>query len=158
MPNPTLEQVLNTNNPISLMGATDLNSIASGSAVLGTVVTSNVPGDAQGCGMPYARLKLHLDSQVVSAGGVVDGWFVTAADGSVYTSEDASHIPNRPPDFVFNPWVGTAALNYETVALMPICANIKVLVRNNALGAAFAAANGTLKAYYFTDSYPSGQT
>lgn len=160
MANPTLEQVLNTNNAISSLTNSTFQNITSGSAVLEpTIVMSNVPSDGKGCGMPYAWLYLHVDSMAVSAGGAVDGWFVQSQDGSTFAAEDATHIPLRPVDFIFYPWVGTAALDYIAFATPPIVGKFKVLIRNNALGASTPNnTNSFLKFYYFTDSYPTGQT
>jgi hypothetical protein len=158
MANPTLIDILGANGVQTIVAGTDLNGLASGSAVVAATVWSNVTGDGKGGGLPFAVLKLHIDSMAVSAGGVVDGWFLTASDGSVYSQGSASIIPLRPPDFILVPVVQTAAVDCETVFAIPvpICATQKILLRNNALGASFPANNNAyLKAYPTTDSYPS---
>jgi hypothetical protein len=152
--NPTLEGLLNANNPQTVVTGANLNALASGSLVLGAAF-SNVTADGAGGGFRYAIAKLHIDSMAVSSGGVVDGWFLTASDGSVYEQGGTSVVPLRAPDFLFLPVVQTAAVDLEQFVVMPICATIKCLLRNNALGATTPSnANGYLKLYYQTDMYP----
>jgi len=154
MANPTLEGLLNSNNPQTVISGSNLNALGSNSLVLGAAF-SNVAADGQGGGFRFARLKFHVDSMTVTAGGVVDGWFLTAADGSVYEQGGTSVTPARAPDFVLAPVAQTAAVDLEGYVQMPICATCKCLLRNNALGAATPAnANGYLKVYYETDMYP----
>jgi hypothetical protein len=153
--NPTLEGLLNSNNPQTVITGSNLNALASNSLVLGAAF-SNVTGDGAGGGFRFGRLKLHIDSMAVSAGGVVDGWFLTASDASVYEQGGTSVTPARPPDFVLVPVAQTAAVDLEGYAQMPICATCKCLLRNNALGASTPAnTNGYLKVYYETDMYPN---
>jgi hypothetical protein len=155
MTNPTLEGLLNANNPQTVITGTNLNALANNALVLGSAF-SNVAGDGQGGGFRYARLKLHIDSMTVSAAGVVDGWLLTASDGSTYEQGGTSVTPLRQPDFLFPPVAQTAAVDLEEWVVMPICATIKCLLRNNALGAATPSnTNGYLKVYYETDMYPS---
>lgn len=154
MPTPTLEEVLGTTATI-ITGA-NLNALASGSLVLGAAF-SNVIGDSAGGGFPLATLKLHLSSMTVSAGGVVDGWFLTAADGSTYEQGGTSVTPQRAPDFSIQIVPQTAVVDVELRnVMMPICATVKCLLRNNALGAATPSDTaGYLKVFYQSDSYPS---
>ena len=153
MANPTLEGKVGNN--ATIVSGSNLNALASGSLVL-SAAFSNVNGDAAGEGYRYAVAKLHIDSMAVSAGGVVDGGFLRASDGSVYEQGGTSVTPNRPPDFVFTPVVQTAAIDLEQVVSVPVCATIKCLLRNNALGATTPAnTNGYLKLFYDTDMYPS---
>lgn len=156
MASPTLEGLLNGANPQTVITGANLNALSSGASVLGAAF-SNVQGDGAGGGFPLATLKLHLDSMTVSAGGVVDGWFLTASDGSTYEQGSASVTPQRPPDFCFQVIAQTAAVDVEQRSVqMPICATIKCLLRNNALGASTPGnTNGYLKVYYQTDQYPS---
>lgn len=156
MTTPTIEVLLNANNPQTVITGANLNNLASGSLILGSAF-SNVQSDGAGGGFPRARLKLHIDSMTVSAGGIVDGWFLTASDGSVYEQGSASVTPLRVPDFVFIPVAQTAAVDIETyVNQMPICATIKCLLRNNTLGAATPSNNnGYLNIYYDTDQIVS---
>jgi len=132
----------------------NLNALANNALVLGSAF-SNVTGDGAGGGFRYAIAKLHADSVAVSTGGIVDGWFLTASDASIYEQGGTSVTPLRPPDFLFAPVVQTAAIDLEQLVVMPICATIKCLLRNNALGAALPSnTNGYLKLYYQTDMYP----
>jgi hypothetical protein len=152
--NPTLQTLLNTGNSFTLVTGANLNALASGTAVL-SAAFSNVIADSAGLGFPRARLKFHSDSLVVSAGGSVYGWFLTAADGSIYEQGSASVIPVRPVDFSFPAVAQTAAVDLEQLVPMPTCATIKCLIYNN-LGAALASnTNGYLKAYYETDTFPN---
>jgi hypothetical protein len=154
MTNPTLQGLLNSNNPQTVVTGTNLNALANNALVLGAAF-SNVTGDGQGGGFRYGRVKFHSDSLTVTAGGIIDGWFLTASDGTVYEQGGTSVTPLRQPDFQMPAVAQTAALDLEQWVVMPICATIKCLLRNNALGAALAAnANGYLKIYYETDMYP----
>lgn len=154
MSTPTLEVAIN-GTPATVVSGANLNALASGSLVLGSAF-SNVIGDGAGGGWPRARAKLHIDSMAVSSGGVVDGWFLTAADGSTYEQGGTSVTPLRAPDFCFVPVVQTAAVDLEQLVNVPVCATVKCLLRNNALGAATPSnTNGYLKLYYETDSLPS---
>lgn len=153
MANPTLEGLLNANNPQTIISGANLNALANNTLVLGAAF-SNITGDGAGGGFRWARLKLHIDSMAVSAGGIVDGWFLTASDGSVYEQGDATHTPLKPVDFIFPPIVQTAAIDIEQRVRVPICATIKCLLRNNALGAT-TPANGYVKAYFETNMLPS---
>lgn len=153
MSTPTLKVALG--NTATVVSGANLNALSSGSLVLSSAF-SNVIGDAAGEGFPRATAKLHLDSMAVSSGGIVDGWFLTAADGSVYEQGGTGVVPLRAPDFLFVPVVQTAAVDMEQVVDMPVCATIKCLLRNNALGAATPSnTNGYLKLIYQTDSIPS---
>src|SRR5580700_3517547 len=107
MTQPLLIEILNANNPQTVITGSNLNALASGSSVLGSAF-SNVAGDAQGGGMLRANVKLHIDSMTVSAGGQVLIWFLTASDGSTYEQGGTSVTPLRPPDVVFTPVVQTA--------------------------------------------------
>jgi hypothetical protein len=153
MANPTLEGLLGTAQTV-ISGA-NLNALANNALVLGSAF-SNVSGDGQCGGYPRARAVLHLDSMAVAAGGYVDGWFLTAADGSTYEQGGASVTPLRAPDFSFCPVVQTAAVDMAQLVKVPICGAIKCLLRNNALGAATPAnTNGFFKLYPETDTYPA---
>jgi hypothetical protein len=153
---PILQGLLNANNPQTVITGTNLNALANNALVLGAAF-SNVTGDGQGGGFRYARAKFHVDSMAVSAGGAISGWFLTASDGSVYEQGGTSVIPLRQPDFYVTPVVQTAAVDpQEQLVVVPICATIKCLLQNTALGAATPSnANGYLKLYYETDMYPS---
>lgn len=153
MTTPTLKQALG--NTATVITGSNLNALGSGSLVLGAAF-SNVPGDSAGEGYPRAFAKLHIDSMTVSAGGVVDGWFLTASDGTTYEEGGASVTPQRAPDFCFQPVAQTAAVDLEQEVHVPVCGTIKCLLRNNALGASTPANNnGYVKLYYDTDTYPS---
>lgn len=151
MPTATVQAVLNANNPQTVISGANLNGLASGSSVLGSAF-SNVQGDGAGLGYRKARGKLHIDSMAVSSGGSIQGWFLTASDGSTYSQGGTSVTPLRIPDFTFTPVVQTAAIDMEEDFYVPICATIKVLLKNASLGAAMPAnTNGYLKLYYDTD-------
>jgi hypothetical protein len=148
----TLKGALNGSAQTIVSGA-NLNALTNTSLVL-SAAFSNIQGDSAGDGYPRARLKLHIDSMAVAAGGVFDGWILTAADGSVYEQGGTSVVPLRPVDFIFVPVVQTAAVDLEQLVPMPNCATCKVLFRNNATGATTPAnTNGYLKAYYETDQF-----
>lgn len=145
--------------------STDLNSLASGSTVISSVggssgVFSNVPGDGKGEGAPYVRLKYH---QAALAGNAnintqCQGWFLCAADASIYeTNPGSSNPPSRPPDFFFsqlNP-AQSAAIDVEQVVPAPITGNFKILFQNATIGQALASSGNTLDLYYTTLTYPS---
>lgn len=151
MTTPTIAGLLDSNNPITIVSGANLNALASASLVLGAAF-SNVQADSSGLGFRWATLKIHIDSMTVSAGGVIDGWFLTASDGSVYEQGGTSVVPLRSPDFSRAPVVQTAAIDLEIPVIVPICATIKCLFRNNGLGAATPAnTNGYAKLYFNTD-------
>jgi hypothetical protein len=153
VPTPTVEALVGAS--MGAVSGTNLNALASNALVLAAAI-SNVQGDSAGGGYDRARLKLHLDSMTVAAGGIVDGWFLTAADGSVYEQGGTSVVPLRPPDFAFYPVAQTAAVDLEIQVRVPICGTIKTLLRNNGLGAAMPSNNnGYLHWYPRTDQIPS---
>jgi hypothetical protein len=152
---PTLEGLLNSANPQTVVTGANLNALSSGSFVLGAAF-SNVTADGKGGGFPWAYAQLHLDSMTVSAGGAVSGWFLTAPDGSTYEQGGTGVQPNRPFDFNFTPVAQTAAVDVDQLVRVPICANIKVLLWNNSLGAATPSnTNGYLKLWYVTEMLPT---
>jgi hypothetical protein len=155
MSTPTVLGFLNGNNPQTIITGANQNALASGALVLGSNF-SNIQLDNAGGGYRWARMKWHVDSMTVSAGGLGDGWFLTASDASVYEQGGTSVVPQRAPDFILLPVPQTAAIDLEILVLVPICANIKCLFRNNALGAALPSNNNAyLKLYYETDQIPS---
>ena len=154
MANPTLQGLLNANNPQTGITGAQLQNISSAALFIGSAL-SNVTGDGAGGGYRYARLHLHISSITPSAGGTVYGWFLTAADGSTYEQGGTSLTPARAPDFVFAAINTAAAVDLETYVQMPICATFKMLCVNN-LGVSTANdTNGYIKIYYETDMYPN---
>ena len=162
MSTPTLKQSVYTK--VAAL-TTELNSLASGSTVISSVngssgVFTNITGDGKGEGSPWVRLKYHQAALGGNAtvGTVCDGWFLTAADGSIYeTNPGSSNPPSRPPDFYFsqlNP-AASAALDVEMLVAAPITANFKILFRNNTIGQALASSGNTLDLYFTTNTFPS---
>ena len=154
MTTPTFEGFLNANNPRTVATGANLNALSSGSSVLGAAF-SNVQGDSAGLGFPNATAKLHIDSMAVSAGGILQVWFLTAMDSSIYEQGGTSVTPLRPADIIFTPVVQTAAVDVELACTVPNCATIKALVKNGLGAATPSNANGYLNLYYQTQQVPS---
>ena len=157
MANPTLELLLNSNNPLTVITGANLNNLSSGSAVLGSSF-SNIQGDGQGGGYPVAVVQFHCPSMVVSSDGFINGWFLAAQDGSTYEQGTASIIPNRAPDFILAPYAQTAVVDVvQYYTQIPVCGNIKCLFQNE-LGASIDSGSSSasyVKLWFITDQYPS---
>ena len=156
MTTPTVKGFLNPNTAVTAVNGANLNALASGSSVL-SAAFSNMQGDSAGDGFRDAVAKLHVTGNVnVSAGGAITVWFLTASDGSLYEQGGTSVTPLKPPDIVFPPVVQNAAIDIELPCRVPICATIKALVQNTAIGAALTADNnGYIKLFFNTDQIPS---
>lgn len=140
---------------------TELNSLANNALVISSVngtsgVFANVSGSGTG-GYLYGRLVLFLSTfgSAPTANSAIDVWFLVSADGTNYESGSASITPARPPDYSFPVIAQTAAQYVNGIVPLPITANYKVLVRNNATGQSLAATLNTLTLYPTTDVIPS---
>lgn len=155
-----------SSNPII---STELNSLASGSLVLSSVINSNGAFTNSGSGSAFSAtaangngcplLKLHLHatfSTTTTANSVIDGWFLGQPDsGTNIESGSASITPNRAPDFSF-PVGGVSSIDIEQIVAAPVSSYaIKTLVRNNGAGTSLGASGNFIKAYAITPTLPA---
>jgi hypothetical protein len=124
----------------------NLNALANNALVLSSEY-DNRYGQA-GDGAEWATLEGYFDfAGTVAANTVIDGWLVTAPDGTNYGDGSASVTPARPIEFAFQ-LRGVSGAHQQRVRAvgrggspliqLPPC-KLKLLVRNNATGSALAS-------------------
>lgn len=137
--------------------STELNSLASGSSAISTVVHStgvfsNVAGDTDLGGYPeaYAELILGAAGGAYTANTGIDVYFLTSLDGTNYEDGSTSVTPARNPDLTFPLRNSSTATRVKVLCFPPVCANIKCLVVNNGTGQALASSGNSVVIYPLT--------
>lgn len=171
MSNPTLAIKTQAIQPLATTG--DLSGLATNALVVGTNagasgVFSNLSanigstGAAEFGGYPFAYLEFDSGSTVwgsaPTANTSVDGWFLTADDGTNYEIGGASVTPGRAPDFSFAIIAQTARqivkANGGKLVEIPAVGKFKALIRNNGTGQSLPATS-VINIIPATEIYPS---
>lgn len=143
-------------NQVTLSTGMTLASLGAGAGTAGTA-TTNVQGDSDRDGYPFAEIELYLAAPPAAfkEGAAIDVYFLRGNDGTNYESYDSATPPKRYPDATFYPAATAAAQRLYAVSPrdnksllidMPVGGFTPFLFNRAANGTALASSGNVLKA------------
>jgi hypothetical protein len=122
---------------------TGLNSLANNSLAISSAFDNTIGQTGDGYTLCDLELVVTFGTNPTANTGV-SIWFLQTQDGTNYEDGGTSTTPARAPDVVFPVAVSTSAQRLIARALLP-WGLMKVLLKNDGTGQAFAASGNTLK-------------